>query len=231
MYGRVPVPAVAPRGSVLTRAARADLYGDAFNESVLMRPGPVAHPAVGFLRQPRRGRPGERARRDDRRDVGADAQAAERLRALLRAVHAHRRRAARGRPSGGEALMNLVATVANSGTPWLTIAGGIPLLGAIVVAAAAASRLAKLTALVFSRGRPGLGDRDGHPVQHLGADVPVHRGVLLDPAVRRALRARRGRDRAGAHRHDRGADAGGDARLLARRGRAGASGRPRRTSR
>jgi NADH-quinone oxidoreductase subunit L len=39
MYSRVPVPAVAPRGSVLTRAARADLYGDAFNESVLMRPG------------------------------------------------------------------------------------------------------------------------------------------------------------------------------------------------
>jgi NADH-quinone oxidoreductase subunit L len=39
MYGRVAAPAVAPRGSVLTRAARADLYGDAFNESVLMRPG------------------------------------------------------------------------------------------------------------------------------------------------------------------------------------------------
>jgi NADH-quinone oxidoreductase subunit L len=39
MYGRVPVPAVAPAGSQLTRAARADLYGDAFNESVLMRPG------------------------------------------------------------------------------------------------------------------------------------------------------------------------------------------------
>src|SRR6202050_2205091 len=39
MYGRVAVPAIAPRGSVLTRAARADLYGDAFNESVLMRPG------------------------------------------------------------------------------------------------------------------------------------------------------------------------------------------------
>jgi NADH-quinone oxidoreductase subunit L len=39
MYGRVPVPAVAPRGSVLTVAARSDLYGDTFNESVLMRPG------------------------------------------------------------------------------------------------------------------------------------------------------------------------------------------------
>jgi NADH-quinone oxidoreductase subunit L len=39
MYGRVPVPATAPRGNVLTVAARKDLYGDAFNESVLMRPG------------------------------------------------------------------------------------------------------------------------------------------------------------------------------------------------
>ncbi|HEY6787076.1 MAG TPA: NADH-quinone oxidoreductase subunit L, partial [Trebonia sp.] len=39
MYGRVPVPAVAPRGSYVTVAARKDLYGDAFNESVLMRPG------------------------------------------------------------------------------------------------------------------------------------------------------------------------------------------------
>jgi NADH-quinone oxidoreductase subunit L len=39
MYGRVPVAFTAPRGSILTRAARADLYGDAFNESILMRPG------------------------------------------------------------------------------------------------------------------------------------------------------------------------------------------------
>jgi NADH-quinone oxidoreductase subunit L len=39
MYGRVPVPATAPRGSFVTAAARRDLYGDAFNESVLMRPG------------------------------------------------------------------------------------------------------------------------------------------------------------------------------------------------
>jgi NADH-quinone oxidoreductase subunit L len=39
MYGRVPVPAEAPAGSPLTVAARKDLYGDAFNESVLMRPG------------------------------------------------------------------------------------------------------------------------------------------------------------------------------------------------
>jgi NADH-quinone oxidoreductase subunit L len=39
MYGRAEVPAIAPRGNLLTRAARQDLYGDAFNESVLMRPG------------------------------------------------------------------------------------------------------------------------------------------------------------------------------------------------
>jgi NADH-quinone oxidoreductase subunit L len=39
MYGRVPVPATAPKGRFLVVAARKDLYGDAINESVLMRPG------------------------------------------------------------------------------------------------------------------------------------------------------------------------------------------------
>jgi NADH-quinone oxidoreductase subunit L len=39
VYGREPVPVVPPVGSPLTRAARADLYGDAFNEAVVMRPG------------------------------------------------------------------------------------------------------------------------------------------------------------------------------------------------
>jgi NADH-quinone oxidoreductase subunit L len=39
MYGRVPVPATAPRGRFWTWAARRDLYGDAINESLFMRPG------------------------------------------------------------------------------------------------------------------------------------------------------------------------------------------------
>jgi NADH-quinone oxidoreductase subunit L len=39
VYGREPVPVTPPVGSPLTRAARADLYGDAFNEAVFMRPG------------------------------------------------------------------------------------------------------------------------------------------------------------------------------------------------
>jgi len=45
--------------------------------------------------------------------------------------------------------MNLVAAAANSGTPWLTVAGGIPLLGAILVALLP-TRLAKVTTLLFT---------------------------------------------------------------------------------
>ncbi|MDZ4267549.1 MAG: NADH-quinone oxidoreductase subunit L [Mycobacterium sp.] len=39
MYGSRSVPDEVPAGSALTVAARRDLYGDAFNEKVLMRPG------------------------------------------------------------------------------------------------------------------------------------------------------------------------------------------------
>jgi NADH-quinone oxidoreductase subunit L len=39
LYGAQPVPVEAPAGSALTVAARKDLYGDAFNEQVFMRPG------------------------------------------------------------------------------------------------------------------------------------------------------------------------------------------------
>ena len=38
-YGRAEVPQVAPRGSFLTVFARRDLYGDALNEALFMRPG------------------------------------------------------------------------------------------------------------------------------------------------------------------------------------------------
>lgn len=36
---RADIPETAPQGSALTVAARRDLYGDAFNEAVFMRPG------------------------------------------------------------------------------------------------------------------------------------------------------------------------------------------------
>ena len=39
MYGRVPVRETAPRGSFPVVAGRKDLYGDALNESLIMRPG------------------------------------------------------------------------------------------------------------------------------------------------------------------------------------------------
>ncbi|GAB3231194.1 NADH-quinone oxidoreductase subunit L [Mycolicibacterium hippocampi] len=41
MYGSRPVPEAVPAGSALTVAARRDLYGDVFNEKVLMGPGAV----------------------------------------------------------------------------------------------------------------------------------------------------------------------------------------------
>jgi len=39
LYGRREVPVTAPAGRFVTVAARKDLYGDAINESALMRPG------------------------------------------------------------------------------------------------------------------------------------------------------------------------------------------------
>jgi NADH-quinone oxidoreductase subunit L len=39
MYAARPVPVEAPAGGALIVAARRDLYGDAFNENTLMRPG------------------------------------------------------------------------------------------------------------------------------------------------------------------------------------------------
>jgi NADH-quinone oxidoreductase subunit L len=39
MYATRPIPETAPHGSALTVAARNDLYGDKFDEDVLMRPG------------------------------------------------------------------------------------------------------------------------------------------------------------------------------------------------
>jgi NADH-quinone oxidoreductase subunit L len=47
MYGSRAVPQLAPTGSRLTVAARRDLYGDAFNEKVLMQPG--AHFTRGLV--------------------------------------------------------------------------------------------------------------------------------------------------------------------------------------
>jgi NADH-quinone oxidoreductase subunit L len=49
-YVRVPIPDLAPTNvSIFTRAARRDLYQDAFNEAVFMRPGQYLTRALVFL--------------------------------------------------------------------------------------------------------------------------------------------------------------------------------------
>jgi NADH-quinone oxidoreductase subunit L len=49
IFGRQEVPAVAPVGSRITVAARKNLYADAFNEAVLMRPGQWLTRALVYL--------------------------------------------------------------------------------------------------------------------------------------------------------------------------------------
>ncbi|HTI76233.1 MAG TPA: NADH-quinone oxidoreductase subunit L, partial [Mycobacterium sp.] len=49
MYGTRAVPEVVPAGSALTVAARQDLYGDTFNQRVLMRPGQVLTRAAVWI--------------------------------------------------------------------------------------------------------------------------------------------------------------------------------------
>jgi NADH-quinone oxidoreductase subunit L len=49
MYLRQRVPVAAPTGSVLTRAARRDLYQDTVNEALLMRPGQYLTRMLVFL--------------------------------------------------------------------------------------------------------------------------------------------------------------------------------------
>ncbi len=49
MYWRENVPEVAPRGSLLTRAARRDLFQDDINEAVLMRPGQYLTRSLVFV--------------------------------------------------------------------------------------------------------------------------------------------------------------------------------------
>jgi NADH-quinone oxidoreductase subunit L len=49
MYWRESVPVVAPRGSLLTRAARRDLFQDDLNEAVFMRPGQYLTRSLVFV--------------------------------------------------------------------------------------------------------------------------------------------------------------------------------------
>ena len=104
MYLRRPVPVEAPIGSVLTRAARQDFYQDAFNESLFMRPGQYLTQVLGLLRQPDRRRLRQRFGGHDRWRIVTPATLADRVCALLRAVHAGRGRTGRRCSRTGGAL-------------------------------------------------------------------------------------------------------------------------------
>ena len=129
-----------------------------------------------------------------------------------------------------------------SNFPWLTVAGAIPLVGAVVIALTpgrsapgspadrrARDLLVKRIALVFTLATLAVTIAMAVQFKTGGPAVPVPAGLPVDPAVRRALRRRRRRHRAGADPDVRRPDAGRGAGLLERRrGRPAAAERPRR---
>ena len=117
-----------------------------------------------------------------------------------------------------------------SNFPWLTVTGAVPLVGALVIALTpgrsapgsvadrrARDLLVKRIALVVHADHARASHRDRGAVLRRRPPVPVPAGLPVDPAVRRALRRRRRRHRAGADPDDHRADAGRHAGLLERR--------------
>ena len=120
--GRRDVPRVAPQDvSFVTRAARNDIYGDAINDELVVKPGKrLTAGLVTFDRTVVDGLFSGGARQ--RGGCRSPAQTGpERLRPLLRALDHGRRAPRRPRPSGGEPRMttprNRVAPPLRSSAP------------------------------------------------------------------------------------------------------------------
>lgn len=136
------VPPTPPEDvSPLTRAARADLYGDAVNEAAFMRPGQVLTRALVHADN------GIDAVVDgvgelDRRRIDAVSATADGLRAVVRVGDV---RGSRSRRTDGGGSVT---------TPWLTVLWVLPMLGAIVVALVPAARptAARSVAVGFAAG-------------------------------------------------------------------------------
>ncbi len=168
----------------MTRAARADIYGDAINDELVVKPGKALTSGLLVLDDTvvdgavhRRGGRGRR-----RRNAGAARP--ERVRPLLRPLPAGRRAPRRPRAAGGEPRMN--------DFPWLTVLWVVPLVGALATAFGPKGALAKQTALVASLVTLVIGiiaatqfDRDGSGFQltetHTWIEAfGVHYAVGLD---------------------------------------------------
>ena len=113
----------------MVTAARRNLYTDAFNEAVFERPGIYLTRALVYLDN--KGIDGlvNGIAAGRRRQLRAVAPAADRLRPLVRPLHAHRRRA-RGR----RLPRNPAGVVGVTHFPFLSILTLLPLVGALVVA-------------------------------------------------------------------------------------------------
>ena len=225
--GRREVPVTAPvRVSPVTRAARNALYADTVNESLFMRPGQWLTRALVFVDN--RGVDGavNGLAADARRLVVAAGPGADRLRPVLRAGDARRCRAGRRRAAGGDGGMSR-SIEARKGTstvsdfPFLLLMIAVPAVGAAVVAALpraatcwpSRSRLG-VSLVVLRARRPGHGG-----LRRRRRALPADHRHRLDPRLRRAVRARRRRHRAGDAAAHRRARAGGHRRLVARRAR------------
>ena len=116
---------LAPPGSLLTRAARADLYGDAVNEALLMRPGQWLTRLLVFF--------------DNRVVDGAVNGSA----AMIGGLSSRSRRWQTGFARsyalsmlGGAVLVGAALVLVSCDDdvfPWLTLIAVVPLVGAVVL--------------------------------------------------------------------------------------------------
>ena len=231
-YGRRPVPVVAPRGSLLTRAARRDLLQDDFNHVVLVRGGEhltrslvyVDHTLVDGV-------------------VNGTAASVGGLSGRLRKLQNGYARVVRGldvRRCGGPRRRDPAdeGGLIPMSFPLLTATAALPAIGAIATAAVPAARAHRRQvagAARLARHAGPRGRRPG-PLRPGRRPLPAHRIARLDRGLRGPLRAGRGRHRGGADRADRAADPVRHPGGLARRRPAGdrtatgAGGRPRASS-
>ena len=230
MYGRRPVPVVAPRGSLLTRAARRDLLQDDFNHVVLVRGGEhltrslvyVDHTLVDGV-------------------VNGTAASFGGLSGRLRKLQNGYARTYAVSMFGGTAVAHRRDPADEGGLsmsfPLLTATAALPAIGAIATAAVPAARrtAAKWLALLFSLATLVLAAVVARPLRARRRPLSAHRIPRLDQGLRRPVRTGRGRHRGGAAGADRPADPLRDPGRLARRRPPGdasprAGGRPRASS-
>ena len=157
LFARRAVPRVAPQKvSVFTTAGRNELYGDAFNDAVIVGPGEELTDGLVAFDGTRGRRRLRRHRRRAERSVGPAPAGPERLRPLLRALRARWRRPRPPCRRGGEPDMTI---------PWLTILWVLPVVGSVLVAAlprraaAAGSQADRPRLLAWSRSCSPAGSR------------------------------------------------------------------------